>query len=71
MKKNDIKVGGTYLAKVSNKLVTVRVDEIVFHGGIKARVAGGTNFTRYHVTNLSTNRQITFRSAAKFRSEVK
>lgn len=59
MRKAEIKVGGHYIAKVSNRIVTVRVDEIVTHA-----LTGATN---YKVTNLSTNRQTTFKSAAKFR----
>lgn len=64
MKKAEIKVGGLYTARVSGNFVTVRVDKI--------RV--GTSFDRdctyYDVTNLKTGRKTTFRSAAKFRSEV-
>lgn len=60
MKQNEVKVGGTYIAKVNNRLVTVRVDAIRDWSG----VGGGL---RYDVTNLSTGRKTTFRSAAKFR----
>lgn len=67
MTKTEIKVGGTYLAKVSNKLTKVRVDNIVeeerFFG--KQRLV-----THYHVTNLVTGRKTTFKSAAKFRKEI-
>lgn len=58
MKKNEIQVGGHYVAKVSNRLVTVRVDAI----------REGPVNQRYDVTNLATGRKTTFRSAAKFRS---
>jgi superfamily I DNA/RNA helicase len=58
MKADQIQVGGTYQAKVNNKLTTVRVDAI-------DETSSGT---RYHVTNLSTNRKTIFKSAAKFRS---
>lgn len=61
MKKSEIKVGGLYAAKVNEKLVTVRVDNIG---------SGFDSTTYYNVTNLSTGRQTTFRSAAKFRSPV-
>lgn len=61
MKKSEIKVGGCYIAKVSGRLTTVRVDEITTHAGIKR------DEQRYHVTNLVTGRRTTFRSAAKFR----
>ena len=75
MKKADIKVGGLYTARVSGQFVMVRVDTIREtsplgtltnrHGRIKPPV------TVYDVTNLSTGRKTTFRSAAKFRSEVR
>jgi hypothetical protein len=58
VKKNEIKVGGLYLAKVNEKVVTVRVDSI--KDGLRGVV--------YQVTNLSTGRKTTFRSAAKFRA---
>lgn len=65
MKAKEIKKGGLYTAKVSGKLVTVRVDEIRVRSGFKK------DTTVYDVTNLSTGRKTTFRSAMKFRSEVK
>lgn len=67
MRAKDIKVGGVYEAKVNNKGVHVRVDRISTNG----MRSGGKERTTYYVTNLSTNRQTTFRSAAKFRKEVK
>lgn len=65
MKAAEIQVGGKYIAKVSGKLTTVRVDGV--------RECGGFDRGRliYDVTNLATGRKTTFRSAAKFRSEVK
>lgn len=75
MKKAEIVVGGIYVAKVSGKLTKVRVDEIrevdrqCMSGGLRS--LEGKTETRYDVTNLTTGRQTTFRSAAKFRSEVK
>ena len=76
MKKNEIKVGGHYRAKVNGNLVTVRVDAIrdipgrvrSYGLGINARAGNGS--TIYDVTNLSTGRKTTFRSATKFRNEV-
>ena len=71
MKAKDIVVGGKYTAKVSGKLTTVRVDEIrevdrqCMSGGLRS-LAGKTE-GRYDVTNLTTGRKTTFRSAAKFR----
>lgn len=67
MKKADIKVGGLYAAKVSNKLVTVRVESITERDG-NGIVKDGTN---YRCTNLNTGRTVVFHSAAKFRGEVK
>ena len=69
MRKSEIKVGGHYLAKVSGKVVTVRVDAIrevecwvgLASSGKKAMQP------RFDVTNLTTGRKTTFRSAAKFR----
>lgn len=68
MKKADIKIGGHYIARVSGKLTTVRVDAIQDRNGID----GGRYVkahTDYDVTNLATGRKLTFRSAAKFRFE--
>ena len=59
MKKNDIRVGGLYRAKVSRGETTVRVDAI--RENYKGR-------TVYEVTNLATKRTTTFYSAAKFRA---
>mgnify|MGYP001565539158 CR=1 FL=1 len=66
MKKYQIRVGGLYTAKVSGRHTTVRVDRIRPVVGITR----GHGSTHYDVTNLSTGRKTTFRSAAKFRSEV-
>lgn len=74
MKAKEIKVGGRYIAKVSGKLTTVRVDAIR-----EISRKSGTNYDGsrkyrdavvYDVTNLSTGRRITFRSATKFRGEA-
>lgn len=65
MKKAEIKVGGLYKAKVSGNIVTVRVDRINERDGFNAGKA------TFDVTNLTTGRKTTFRSAAKFRCEAK
>ncbi len=72
MKKSEIVIGGVYLAKVSGKITKVRVDGIRevqkygnnrdYSGRLKIR-----DVTVYDVTNLSTKRELTFCSAAKFR----
>ena len=66
MKKHEIKVGCTYVAKVGGNLTTVRVDAIRETSSYRAHQPH-TPVTRYDVTNLATGRRTTFRSAAKFR----
>ena len=65
MKKQESKVGGHYVARISGRIVTVRVDAIRECDGFK-RVE-----TVFDVTNLVTGRKTTFRSAAKFRGMAK
>lgn len=65
MKHAEIKVGSRYVAKVNEKLTTVRVDAIR-----EVENAYRTAAYRYDVTNLETGRKTTFASAQKFRSEV-
>lgn len=65
MKKSEIRVGGLYRAKVSGRIVTVRVDAI----RESEKFAIGV-WHLYDVTNLSTGRRTTFRSAAKFSEEA-
>lgn len=67
MKKNEIKVGGLYRARVSGNSTTVRVDAI---RPVTQYGSGDRNVVLYDVTNLATGRRTTFRSAAKFRFEV-
>ena len=66
MKAKDIKVGVTYIAKVSGNLVPVRVDNVREVGAWTGQYKG-TGRTVYDVTNLRTKRKLVFRSAAKFR----
>jgi long-subunit fatty acid transport protein len=71
MKAKEIKVGGKYLARVSGRFTTVRVDAIETERPIGYGYGRTIRYgTRYRVTNLLTNRQLTFRSAAKFRRAV-
>ena len=65
MKKDEIVVGGEYVAKISNKLVVVRVESI--RQAHKYSVDGYREVTVYDVQNLTTRRRTTFNSAAKFR----
>lgn len=73
MKKSQIVVGGTYLARVSGKFVNVRVDAIREQfkprASISSRDLQRGTYSRdvYDVTNLSTGRKLVFQSAAKFR----
>jgi len=69
MKKKEITVGGRYYAKVSGKSVVVRVDairEVVGYGKTWVNLQ-----TVYDVTNRSTGRKTTFRSAQRFIGPVK
>lgn len=72
MKRDEIKVGGLYTAKVTGKLTTVRVDAIEDcpYGPGMGQAYKGPGYTAYHVTNLATNRKAIFRSAAKFCSKI-
>ena len=54
MKKNDVQIGGVYTAKVTNKLVQVRIDAVSRYGG-------------WDATNLATNKKIRIKSPAKLR----
>jgi hypothetical protein len=58
MKKNEVKVGGTYLAKVTDKVVSVRLDAEHPRGGWQA-------------TNLTTKKQIRIKSAQRLRGPAK
>lgn len=67
MKAHEISLGGVYLAKVSNILTKVRVDDI--RETDRFGTYSGRASKVYDVTNLRTGRKTTFRSAAKFRGE--
>lgn len=72
MKKSEIHVGGQYLAKVSGNIVTVKVDRIrEVERPSSSRYVNTHTTIIYDVVNLATGRRTTFRSAAKFRAEVK
>lgn len=71
MKKNEIQVGQCYRAKVSGKLTTVRVDDICEGITVNDKYVTGIEPSRrqyYKVTNLTTGRKTTFRSAQKFQA---
>lgn len=54
MKKEQVKVGGTYLAKVTDKVVPVRLDKENPQGG-------------WDATNLATNKKVRIKSAQRLR----
>ena len=58
MKKNEVKVGGNYTAKVGDKLVTVRIDSAHSSGGWSA-------------TNTRTGKRIRIKSAQRLRGRAK
>jgi len=55
MKKNEVQLGGVYTAKVSDKIVEVRIDGENRHGG-------------WNATNLATGKKIHIKSPARLRS---
>ena len=57
MKKNEIKIGHLYMAKVSNRMVRVRIDSVNSRGG-------------WNATNTLTGKRIRIRSAQRLRYAV-
>jgi len=57
MKKNEVKLGGRYSAKVSDKVVVVRIDAENPHGGWEA-------------TNEATGKKVRIKSAQRLRAEA-
>ena len=57
MLKKDVKIGGVYTAKVTNRLVQVRIDSVNRHGGWEA-------------TNLSTRKKVRIKSPQRLRAAV-
>jgi len=57
MKKNEVKVGDTYVAKVSDRLVTVRIDSEHSKGG-------------WNATNTATGRRIRIKSPQRLRTRT-
>jgi len=56
MKKSDVKIGSTYTAKITNRVVPVRIDAANPNGG-------------WDATNLATKKKVRIKSAAKLRGE--
>lgn len=74
MRKSEIETGGIYIAKVSGKITRVRVDAIRTVTKQSRNYLGNTTYkdsTVYDVTNLTTGRKTSFRSATKFRGKAK
>ena len=57
MKKNEVKIGHTYTARVTDKIVDVRIDAESRHGG-------------WDATNLATGKKIRIKSPTRLRSAV-
>ena len=57
MKKSEVKIGGVYAAKVTNKIVQVRIDAESRYGG-------------WDGTNLTTGKKVRIQSPAKLRTTV-
>lgn len=58
MKKADVKIGGEYFAKVTNKKVTVRIDAENSSGG-------------WDATNLATNKKVRIKTAARLQGPAR
>jgi len=57
MKKNEVQIGSVYTAKVTNKVVQVRIDAESRYGG-------------WDATNLETGKKVRIRSAQRLRAAV-
>jgi hypothetical protein len=57
MKKNEVRIGGIYAAKVSDRLVQVRIEAESRHGG-------------WDATNLATGKKVRIKSAQRLRGEA-
>ena len=66
MKLSDVQVGGRYTAKVSGRIVTVRVVEIAQVEATRWSSAK----TRIEAVNEATGRRITIRSPQRLRRRV-
>ena len=66
MKLSDVKIGGRYTAKVSGRIVTVRVVEIV---EVEATRFGRAR-TSIEAVNEATGRRVSIRSPQRLRRRV-
>lgn len=58
MRQKDVEIGGVYTAKVSNRIVRVKINNEHPHGG-------------WYATNLQTLRVIRIKSAQRLRERVR
>ena len=58
MKKTQVRIGETYVCKVSGRLAEVRIDSVCPYGG-------------WWATNTQTRRQVRIRSAQRLRAPVR
>lgn len=58
MKKNEVKIGAVYVAKVSDRITEVRIDSVNTHGG-------------WNATNISTGKRIRVKSAQRLRCSAR
>lgn len=65
MKLKDVEIGGVYLAKVSGRVVPVRVT-----GDFTRWDHRGVGRVGFDVVNLVTKRKLRFKSAAKLRAHA-
>lgn len=69
MKGCEISVGGLYTAKVSGKIVTLRVDATGVRYTTRARaIMDSAPRTTWLCTNTATGRHVVVRSAQRFRA---
>lgn len=64
MTNDEIVIGGVFVAKISNKLVPVRIDRQINRFGLRSTRRG------WQATNLATGRQVTIKSGAKLRRRI-
>jgi hypothetical protein len=57
MKRSEVEIGKAYQARVSDKLVAVRIDAVNRHGG-------------WDGTNLSTGKKVRIKTAQRLRGEA-
>jgi len=57
MKRSEVQLGGVYIAKVSNRLVQVRIESENRHGG-------------WDATNLATGKRVRIKIAQRLRGEA-